>query len=392
MTRALRFAALALVAGAALAHEPVLRLPLPAEACRDGSPLSVWVVNAADATDCSAGGGVVENECCCVNGSWVDCVGSAAAGGYATCQEEGSSLTQRTTINFVGASVTCADAGGKTVCTFTDATGPSVILDLGDDGGNDSTGLTEIAPVNDDYGVCTESSADKLKIDVGKIAPYRQYDPNRPPSTCASCEEWTGDTATLSWSWGNQGGTTETLEMDGATIAAPQNTATALRVRCVAAPAATDFTVHALVAGIPLDAYNHFGIALLQGTLATPTRIDSITPTSLSVSVTDIRSQRYTNYTTYGAAHADTYDADGSEFRTRPVFLRIAFTDSGDTATFSYSYEGRIYTNVGSGIAIAANPAFVCLVLNSEDNVYGVTAHYQWFRIRTDSGRAWPSD
>lgn len=45
--------------------------------------------------------------------------GGAGAGGYATVQEEGSSLTARTTLNFVGYGMTCADNSGNstTDCT-----------------------------------------------------------------------------------------------------------------------------------------------------------------------------------------------------------------------------------------------------------------------------------
>lgn len=42
----------------------------------------------------------------------------ASSGGYATVQDEGSSLTARTVLNFTGAGVSCVDSGGKTVCTI----------------------------------------------------------------------------------------------------------------------------------------------------------------------------------------------------------------------------------------------------------------------------------
>lgn len=50
----------------------------------------------------------------------------------------------------------CSAAGG----------GSGAILDLGDDGGNDSTGIGEIATVNDANGVFIMSAADKLLIDL----------------------------------------------------------------------------------------------------------------------------------------------------------------------------------------------------------------------------------
>lgn len=43
---------------------------------------------------------------------------SVAGDGYATIQDEGTPLTQRSTVNFTGAGVTCTDSGGITVCTI----------------------------------------------------------------------------------------------------------------------------------------------------------------------------------------------------------------------------------------------------------------------------------
>ena len=36
-----------------------------------------------------------------------------------------------------------------------------------------------------------KASDDKAMLNFRKIPPYDQYDPNRPPSTCAACEDWT---------------------------------------------------------------------------------------------------------------------------------------------------------------------------------------------------------
>lgn len=49
------------------------------------------------------------------DGTWA----AAAGGGYATIQEEGSPLTQRTILNFSGTSITCADDTTRTTCTLT---------------------------------------------------------------------------------------------------------------------------------------------------------------------------------------------------------------------------------------------------------------------------------
>ena len=47
-------------------------------------------------------------------------------GGYNLVQDEGVSLTKRSTINFVGAGVTCVDSGGVTTCTVSGGGGGSV--------------------------------------------------------------------------------------------------------------------------------------------------------------------------------------------------------------------------------------------------------------------------
>lgn len=397
--RAQLAALLALLAAAPAAADGdrVAATKLPT--CTDGEPFLVYIVDATADDDCDAtGGGTTEAPCLCLDGAYVAMLASGGAASDSFKTQNTPSGTDPVadsstdTLNWTaGTGITLT--GDSTTDTITVAsTIPSITLDLGDDAGNDSTALAEIATSGDDYSVVTEPSADKALLNFAKVPPYRQYDPARPPSSCASCEEWSGDIASLSWSWGNQGTATETLEMDGATISGPQTTATALRVRCVAAPAAADFTVHSRVSGSGTATFNHWGIALLQGTLATPTRIDSITPTSVTDSAIDIRSQRYTNYSTYGAGHADTGDMDESSIQGRAIDLRIAFTDSSNVADFAFSYDGRTYITVGASIAISANPDFVCIEVNSEDTVNGVVAHFQWLRIRTDSGRSWPSD
>lgn len=42
---------------------------------------------------------------------------------YATVEDEATPLTQRSTVNFTGAGVSCADSGGKTVCTISSGGG-----------------------------------------------------------------------------------------------------------------------------------------------------------------------------------------------------------------------------------------------------------------------------
>jgi hypothetical protein len=50
--------------------------------------------------------------------STFELVTPASGGGYGTVEDEGTPLTQRSTINFTGAGVSVADAGSKTVVTI----------------------------------------------------------------------------------------------------------------------------------------------------------------------------------------------------------------------------------------------------------------------------------
>lgn len=61
-------------------------------------------------------------------GNEYDLTAGAGGSGYTTVQDEGSSLTARSTINFVGGGVTATDDGSKTVVTIPTGTGDYIML------------------------------------------------------------------------------------------------------------------------------------------------------------------------------------------------------------------------------------------------------------------------
>lgn len=65
----------------------------------------------AGALTCAAGERLTSN------GSAYSC-SAVVTQAYTTVEDEGSGLTQRSTVNFTGSGVSCADSGGKTVCTI----------------------------------------------------------------------------------------------------------------------------------------------------------------------------------------------------------------------------------------------------------------------------------
>ena len=68
-------------------------------------------------TTCAAG------EYLTSNGTVYSCSTPAGGSGYTTIQDEGSGLTQRTTVDFTGAGVTCTDTGSKTQCSIPGSAG-----------------------------------------------------------------------------------------------------------------------------------------------------------------------------------------------------------------------------------------------------------------------------
>lgn len=55
-----------------------------------------------------------------------DFSGATLVGVVNQIEDEGSTLTKRTNVNFVGSAITCADSGGKTVCTVTGGSASAV--------------------------------------------------------------------------------------------------------------------------------------------------------------------------------------------------------------------------------------------------------------------------
>jgi hypothetical protein len=232
-----------------------------------------------------------------------------------------------------------------------------------------------------------DSSTDTITISTSLIAPYGEYDPDRPPSTCATCEDWTGDVAAQTWGWVNQGGASETVRYDGAYLYGVAGAGVNLRMRCVAVPASGDYVVHAKMACGNNVNTNTCGIALLQGTLGTPTRIDTAELISTGTATVAYQSNKYANATTYTS---NNYNASGSwadgDSWGRDVYFRFFFTDSSNVMTHAYSWGGIIYGDpTAAGINIGGNPTYACYHVQAQNAGSATDAFVDFFRIRTDA-------
>jgi len=295
-----------------------------------------FVVNS---TSCTSSTGTGESRCCCINGSW------------------GS----------------CSSLGG----------GTSIILDIGDDGGNDSTALAEIATIRDDYGAVAESAADKALIDFAKIPPYQQYDPNRPPSSCAACDEFTGGT-TLTWNTtdGLDGGGA-VAEFDGYTINHSGTDETMVAWTDSPSSGNTDFTVTVKLSQFGSATNDGCGIAFLAaGTTASPTDMRLVfvqTGTGAGLVVGNA-----TSYTASpSAASSDTFRFTTASVNTTVFYLQARYIDATRAITGWFSITGTHFFQIGASATTAsADPTKWGLMMRDDP-----TCVFDWARARTDASK-----
>lgn len=217
--------------------------------------------------------------------------------------------------------------------------------------------------------------------DPAATAPYNQYDPDNPPASCAECEEWTGNTAALSWAWGNQDAATETLEMDGALLNGNE-TGTDIHARWLAAPGSGDFVVTAkLSVATTNTAGDDCGIALLiTGTTASPTLYHQLRwTTSSSTAVAYFHQSTTSGYASTGSTTVGTIAAsDESLMQTAYHWLQWRYTDSGDALTSWFSLNGKTWQQIAS--TTAAQPLYWGYIARRN-----AACRFDYIRRRTDA-------
>jgi len=247
--------------------------------------------------------------------------------------------------------------------------------------------LSELATTNDDYSVCTEPSSDKLLCDLELVPPYRQYEIDRPPSTCAVCDEFTGDDDQLTWRWGNQGSSTITYELDAAHLDPDEFGGTNIRVRWTTGPdgSSTDWVVTTKWS-------NHFAgltqenglILLATGTEGTPTKMYVCSHENEGGAA--VLGQRNISVRTW-----DSYTSGSSKLAERvrvttrqgANYLRMRYVSSTKGLYCGYSGEGLAWLET-SVQTLAAHPTtsmgFYANEISSRDGDWA-----WWWRARTDS-------
>ena len=216
------------------------------------------------------------------------------------------------------------------------------------------------------------------------IAPYGQYGPDNPPTSCASCEEWTGDAASLTWAWANQDSATSSVDHDGEFLVG--DATNELHVRYVSGvPTNSDQTWTVKIDNV-FDGSSSSGdscgiIVLHGGTEASPT---------------DVTYMMYGDFATdgiYYQADSDYAPAAGSStiassawslshLQGSPLYLQMRYVDSTRVTVGLYSFNGIDWTPMSATDTLTNDPiawgTFVRL---------GAQCRISWARLRTDANK-----
>lgn len=389
--RSLLYSLLLTLAAPAVGQLPrILSANLPA--CTDQAPRALFLIDASSATDCdSTGGGTFEAFCCCLDGAWAACSsggsGAPTTADYLVKTADGGLSAERVVTDTSTVTWDWATAGqAKATCvdlTCTNCIGGTEIDEssLGDV--PTATALAANPSACSAGQVVTDIDANgtlhcSTVADVGG-APYGQYDPVRPPSSCNTCDEFTGG-ETLSYSWGNQESSTATAQLDSLTLYHPAD-ATGIAIYWFTGPdgSATDWVACARVGGSFTASFNQAALVILAAG-------DQTTPTDMRMALffynspNRIGARSMTSYTsTQTSIGAD------STFGSNDIYMQLRYVSSTKVLTYAFSGNGIAWQTIGTstlgahpttsfGLGIAANNASV-----------SSTATFFWVRVRTDA-------
>lgn len=214
---------------------------------------------------------------------------------------------------------------------------------------------------------------------------FGKYHPDREPTLYHAKENWYNNTASLTWTWANQGGASETIGMDSSYLVAPTGVGDSLRVRWMGSvPGSGDFIVVAKASAAGRAQYNQGGICVLTGgTTASPTQIYTCGSYINGVSVRYTPS-RFTNYTTWAAAISEYDTGVYYPLQNAYAYYLIKFTDSSNTLEFFTSQTGDVWNSMGTTVA-SGNITDAGIFVNSSGTGSDVKARFYWFRVLKDS-------
>lgn len=216
---------------------------------------------------------------------------------------------------------------------------------------------------------------------------YSQYDPNRPPSSVGTGgfnEEWTGDTASVSWTWMNQDAATETISYDSSLITG-EATAEENRGRYAAAATNADQTLTAKLIGVPFPTLATNSACFIgeisAGTVASPTALEFVGFGDFGTDNIGFYGDTDINPAAGVTVHGPTYTTwTIIYFYVAPIYLQLRYIDSTRALSAWSSWDGISWFQIGASATIAADPLF--WGFGARDTAI---CRFYWVHLRTGS-------
>jgi hypothetical protein len=224
--------------------------------------------------------------------------------------------------------------------------GSPVVLDLDDDGLDESTNLEEIATVGDDYDGVSEPAPDKALITPRLIEGEDRYQSDGYPDyTCPACEEWTDNVD------GNNSNCTLTHDLDAAvwTCASTADT-NRTEWRWTEVPGTIGAT-WGVFAKIDANANSSGGLwecgigTLTAGTTSSPTEIYSVGMRNDGNNTLAVF-RRWTAYGTAATTHTETWSIEEDHANALSWYLTLYASGSADWVRGNYGAGGIFSMNV----------------------------------------------
>ncbi len=208
------------------------------------------------------------------------------------------------------------------------------------------------------------------------------YNPDAGPTGTWGDEEFAGGAEALTWRWGNQGSSTQTLVMDASILYTP-SAATNHRVRWTTPPTGSFFAV--MKFGFAASATNNLGglCVLETGTEASPTSISSIGADATTGG--SFSTMYFLRRTSYTAAY---YTATGYMLGTNtsnasePYYWAVSYKASTNRLQFWWSGDGMIFrTDDNFSLTLGADPVSIGYFVDPNSGGTGPVMIVHYFRI-----------
>lgn len=346
--------------------------------CNDGDPWIITVLDATDEEDCDdTPSGSAEAVCICLDGT----IAPLGAGG-------GGTSNSFETINTPAGTDPVADSATDTLnlvcgsplqCPGT-ALSDTITLSVA----NQSANLVLAGP---ESGSATVPSFRAL-VTADLPAPFQEYDPKRPPSSCAVCDEFSNG-CTLTRSTGNADSSSISCVRDGLLVAGDGGR-DEITVEWFDPPSSgnVDFTVAALIhmSNVQQTSGPSCGIAILHGgTVATPSAILVFYESTNNGSGTDFRLayQNFSGYTMAGVTNIwNIFPATGRGYGLQ-AYYQLRYVDSTRVVTAAHSESGYVFGYPDTETkTLSADPIKVGIVARM-----GAECFVEFIRMRTDADR-----